>query len=137
MNIAPGKPLPVLLTHTTAADLDRLRSLSGLLKTIARIESIEECQGQPPESAMALVGEMQLHIPLAGLIDINAELERIKRTIEQVQNQISKAESKLANENFVARAPEQVVAQERERLAKFKTEYAELREQRARIEKLG
>jgi valyl-tRNA synthetase len=137
MDIAPGKPLPVLVTDADATDRERIEALGPLLTSIARIESIEECDGEPPESAMALVGRMHVNIPLAGLIDVDAELERLDKALANIDKQIEKARGKLANSNFVERAPEAVVNQERERLAGFEAERGELSAQRERIARLA
>ncbi len=137
MDIAPGKPLPVMVTEANDRDRELIAELSPLLQSLARIESVEEIEGDPPESAMALVGRMQVHIPLAGLIDVDAELERLDKAIDGIRQQIGKARGKLANANFVERAPEAVVNQERERLAKFEAELGELEAQRGRIAKLA
>ncbi len=137
MDIPPGKPLPVLVSEASDLDRARITELEPLLTTVARIESIEELDGELPESAMALVGKMQVHIPLAGLIDVTAELERLNKAVEGIEKQIEKARGKLSNANFVERAPEAVVNQERERLAGFEAEFEELAAQRERIRRLA
>ncbi|MFA7521491.1 MAG: valine--tRNA ligase [Halothiobacillaceae bacterium] len=137
MDIAPGKPLPILITEANDSDRARIREFKPLLTAVARIESIEEVDGELPESAMALVGRMHVNIPLAGLIDVEAELKRLNKAIEGIETQISRARGKLSNANFVERAPEAVVNQERERLANFETELEELAAQRERIRQLA
>ncbi len=136
MDIAPARQVPVLLTGGTLDDRERAENNRGFLTQLARLESIDwlEDESEAPESAIALVGEMKVHIPLAGLIDKDAEIERLDREIGKLEKEIAKCNGKLGNDNFVNKAPEAVVNQERERLADFTTQLDNLREQRARIE---
>jgi valyl-tRNA synthetase len=74
-----------------------------------------------PASASAVVGDMTLLVPMAGLIDPAAELLRLTKRLEKNRQEISKANAKLGNANFVANAPPEVVTTERERIAQFET----------------
>ncbi len=135
MNIAPSKPLPVLLRQGSEDDralLDRHRSA---LLSLARLATIEwlEAGDHAPESATALVGEMQVLIPLAGLIDKDAELARLGKELARLAGDIERCDAKLANRNYVERAPAHVVDKERERLAELRISHAALEEQLARI----
>jgi len=136
MDIAPARQVPVLLTGGTASDRQRAENNRTFLTQLARLESIDwmEDESEAPESAIALVGEMKVHIPLAGLIDKDAELDRLDREIGKLEKEIAKCNGKLSNDNFVNKAPEAVVNQERERLADFTSQLDNLREQRAKIE---
>ncbi len=89
-----------------------------------------------PQSATALVGEMKVHLPMAGLIDVDAELARLGKRRSKVEQELARAAGKLGNENFVRNAPEAVIAQERERVEEFKRELAQLAEQRERVASL-
>ncbi len=134
-DIKPGKPLNVLLANGSDSDKARLQRNETMLIKLARLESITWLDDDnAPESATALVGEMQILIPMAGLIDIDAERERLNKEIESNQGFISKLEAKLSNENFVSRAPEQVVAHERQKLAETQNKLKSLTEQ---LEKLS
>ena len=79
---------------------------------------------------------MTVHIPMAGLIDIDAELERLKKRLAKLEKELAKASGKLDNESFVRNAPAEVVAQERDRLEAFKRELAQLAEQHERVASL-
>lgn len=138
MNISPGKPLPVLLQNGSAEDSARLERYALFLKTLARIESITWLDGTAvaPESATALVGEMKLLIPMAGLIDKDAELARLTREIEKLGKDLDKCQTKLANPSYVERAPAEVVAQDRVRVAELQSALSRLDEQAARIRAL-
>ena len=135
MDIAPSKPLPVLLEQAGDADRERVVRLEAVLKFLARTESITVLADADtaPESAMALLGSMRILVPMAGLIDKDAELARLDKQIAQTEGELNKARGKLANKNFIERAPEAVVKQEQQRLAGFETALKELSEQRTRI----
>ena len=89
-----------------------------------------------PESATALVGEMKILIPLAGLIDKDAELARLDKEIGKLQVNVDKTTAKLVNKNFVDKAPHAVVEKERERLAEMTKSIEQLQEQAEKIKKL-
>ncbi len=135
MDIAPSRPLPVLLQNASASDLARLERHRNAINQIARAESVQVLDEteQPPQAATALLGEMKILVPMAGLIDTDAEAERLRRQIEKVRIELRRCEGKLANEAFVKNAPDTVVEQERQRLAEFKLAEERLREQLARI----
>ncbi|MHB8747471.1 MAG: valine--tRNA ligase, partial [Gammaproteobacteria bacterium] len=137
MNIAPGKPLPVLLQNGSAEDRERLNRYTLFLTTLARLESIVWLEdGAAPESATALVGNMKLLIPMAGLIDKDAELARLSREIDKLRKDLDKCQTKLANPSYVERAPAAVVKQERTRVVELQSALTRLDEQAMRIRAL-
>lgn len=133
MNIAPGKALPVLLENAGASDIARAEKYGAWLQFLARTESITPVSGEAPESATALVGEMKVLIPLAGLIDKDAELARLDKEIGKLQKEVERGAGKLGNANFVDRAPAEVVEKERQRVAEMKTSLGNLEAQRSKI----
>ncbi len=135
MNIAPNKPLPVLLQHASARDQAWLAGNRRCLDFLARLESVQVLQDgeAAPESATALVGEMKLLIPMAGLIDKTAELARLDKEIGRLRQDLERTEKKLANPYFVDKAPPAVVDKEREKLQELRTAIAKLQEQREKI----
>ncbi|MCU7799340.1 MAG: valine--tRNA ligase [gamma proteobacterium symbiont of Lucinoma myriamae] len=137
-DIKPGKPLTVLLQNGASLDKDRLSKNELMLKNLARLEAIQwvEKDDDIPESATALVGEMQLLIPMAGLINVEEERARLNKEIDSNQGFIVKLESKLANENFTSRAPENVVALERKKLSDAQSILNSLTEQLEKIKAL-
>ncbi len=135
MNIAPGKPLPALLQGGGAQDQAWLQANELFLKSLARLESITwlDAEQTSPESATALVGEMKILIPMAGLIDKDAELARLGKEIEKLEKDLPRIEAKLQNPSFVERAPAAVVDKERQRLGELRISLQQLKEQRERI----
>ena len=137
MDIKPSKPLPVLLQNGTAQDQQRLQTNQGFIESLAKTESITWLgQEEAPESATALVGEMKVLVPMAGLIDKQAELARLHKEIDKLQNEDKRTAGKLNNSSFVDKAPAAVVQKERDKLADIKAALANLTEQKAKIEKL-
>ncbi|HLA75057.1 MAG TPA: valine--tRNA ligase [Gammaproteobacteria bacterium] len=138
MNIAPGKPLPVLLQNGSEQDRLWLQNNRAYLTALARLDSIIwlEQTDSIPESATALVGNMQVLIPLAGLIDKQAELMRLTREIEKIRKDLSRSEGKLANPDYVSRAPAAVVEEERLRVHGMSAALEKLVEQQTRMQGL-
>jgi valyl-tRNA synthetase len=135
MNIKPGQPLPILLQNGSAQDQQWLAANEGNLLKLARLESITwlNAGDEAPESATSLVGEMRVLVPMAGLIDKDAELARLDKQIEQLTKESQRLSGKLNNEKFVSKAPEEVVAVERAKLTDAEGSLAQLKEQRERI----
>ncbi|WP_431025288.1 valine--tRNA ligase [Halomonas sp. H5] len=135
MNIAPGKPLDVLLTKGGEADRARLEANRRFLAKLAKLESITwlDDPAQAPLSATQLVGEMEVLVPMADLIDKEAELTRLDKEIDKQEKLIGGIEKKLGNESFVAKAPEAVVEKERGKLSDFQAARRLLAEQRDKI----
>ena len=138
MNIAPSKALPVLLTKLTDADHQWLENNKLFLSTLAKLETITVLSDtdQAPESAVALVGEMNVLIPMAGLIDKQAELERLEKEISRLEGEVKRFNGKLSNESFVSRAPEAVVAKEREKLHETEVALKNLKDQHEKISQI-
>ncbi len=136
MNIAPGKPLPVLLSNASGEDRERLARNRGFLDFLARLESVRvlEAGEQAPESALALVGGMELRVPMAGLIDQQAELARLAKERDRLARDLERTEQKLGNDNFISRAPEVVVQKERDKLTELQSALGRLEEQYRRME---
>ncbi|WP_085918376.1 valine--tRNA ligase [Halomonas sp. CSM-2] len=138
MNIAPGKPLDVLLTKGKPEDAERLEDYRHFLAKLAKLESATwlENPDDAPLSATQLVGDMEVLVPMADLIDKDAELKRLAKEIEKQDKLIGGIEKKLDNEGFIAKAPESVVEKERGKLADFQAAKQLLEEQRAKISAL-
>ncbi|WP_350315755.1 valine--tRNA ligase [Pectobacterium aroidearum] len=135
MNIAPGKPLEVLLRDATAEAQRRVEENRSFIQTLARLENITVLPAgdKGPVSVTKLIDGAELLIPMAGLIDKAAELDRLAKEVAKIEAEIGRIESKLSNEGFVARAPEAVVAKEREKMDGYAVAKAKLLEQQAVI----
>jgi len=138
MNIAPGKPLPVLLQNGSAIDQNYLTNNTVYLQKLGRLESITwlNSDDTTPESAIALVGELKILIPMAGLIDKVAELARLKKEIQKIKNDLPRVEGKLSNPTFIDKAPPEVIDKEKAKLADLRSNLNNLEQQQARIQTL-
>jgi valyl-tRNA synthetase len=135
MDIKPGKPLPVLLQDASEQDLAYLEHNRIYLQKLARLESINCLQNSEtaPESAIALVGNLKLLIPMAGLIDKEAELARLDKEIQRIQNDLPRVERKLSNPAFVDKAPADVIEKVRQDLSDKQATLTNLLSQRKNI----
>ena len=134
MNIAPGKSIPLLFTGGTPHQRTLASRFAPQIAFLARAASqrwLEPGETEPP-SAAAIIGDMKLLIPLAGLIDLSAEKQRLEREIKRIEGEMAKSNNKLAN--FGEKTPPAVVDQEKQRVAEFTTQLHGLREQ---VEKLA
>ncbi|MCK0716273.1 valine--tRNA ligase [Chromohalobacter sarecensis] len=135
MNIAPGKPLEALLTKGGEADRERLEAYRLFLSKLAKLDSITwlDDPDQAPLAATQLVGDMEVLVPMAGLIDKDAELARLAKEIDKQDKFIGGIEKKLGNEGFISKAPAEVVEKERGKLADAQASRQHLSEQRDKI----
>ncbi|TQV86464.1 valine--tRNA ligase [Aliikangiella coralliicola] len=136
LNVSPAKPVNVLLKNANENDRRCLQEYRGFLSALAKLESIDEVSEQAPPSATALAGEMEVLVPLAGLIDVAAEVGRLNKEIEKLEKENKRLSGKLGNANFVERAPAEVVAKEKEKLAQAEISLAKLKDQKNQLESL-
>lgn len=134
-DINPGKPLNVMLKAANKQEVARLEANKAVLLSLAKLEALRVLEEgeETPACATALVGQSELMIPMAGLIDKDAELERLAKEIAKTQGEIKRIEGKLNNQGFVAKAPEAVVAIERQKLNGYQDTLVKLEEQKATI----
>ncbi|OBW96025.1 valine--tRNA ligase [Gallibacterium anatis] len=138
MNIAPSKALDMLLRHLTEEEINCLNNNLSLIKTMAKLESINilSSDEEAPLAVTKLLGNAELLIPMAGFIDKQAELARLTKELNKLQQEVQRIENKLNNENFVAKAPEAVIAKEREKMQGYLDGLDKLKAQYAAIEAL-
>ncbi|WP_299205179.1 valine--tRNA ligase [uncultured Amphritea sp.] len=138
MGISPAKGLDILIKNGSADDKARLEANKAFLAKLASLASVTWLNpgDEEPMSAVQLVGDMQVLVPMAGLIDKDAELARLKKEMDKLEKEAGRLAGKLNNDKFVANAPEAVVAKEREKLAEYKASLAQLSEQYSKIEAL-
>ena len=135
MGISPAKELTVLINNGSEEDKQRLEDNRSFLMKLASLADITWLNpgDEAPMSSTQLVGKMEVLVPMAGLIDKDAEVSRLSKEIDKLDKDIGRIEGKLSNQKFVANAPEAVVAKEREKIAGFKAAQQKLLEQREKI----
>jgi len=138
MDISPGKVVPVLLEQYSEQDILFAERNALLLERVGRVESVRPLDKgeEAPQSATALHGNMRLLVPMAGLIDTQAEIERLEKQQEKIAAELARSRDKLENANFVNNAPAAVVTQEKQRVTEFEQQMAQLEEQLTRLETL-
>jgi valyl-tRNA synthetase len=134
-NISPASSIRVLLDAGSAQDDARLRKFRSALAFLAKASEVRGLgEGESPAfSAPVAIGSMAISIPLEGLVDLSQETARLDKEIKRLAAEVDKANAKLGNANFVANAPADVVAQEKERIARFGTEREQLLARRAKL----
>ncbi|MDF1630788.1 MAG: valine--tRNA ligase [Alcanivoracaceae bacterium] len=138
MRIPPGKALPLYLHNGDDDDLRRLNENRNFLSKLAKLENIVWLtpeQSAPP-SVTQLVGRMEILVPMAGLIDKAAELDRLGKEIQKLKQEVGRADERLKNPGFTDRAPADVVAKERDKLNEYRSQLAKLEEQAEKIKYL-
>jgi valyl-tRNA synthetase len=138
MNIAPGKKIPVLFKNGSESDKTRLEQNTQLLKSLAKLESVTWLSSDDiaPAAATQLAGELEILVPMADLIDKDAELARLTKEIDKLTKDLASIKGKLSNANFVDRAPVAVVAKEQQRLEKQQVALKKLQQQQLTIQAL-
>ncbi|MGI9330278.1 MAG: valine--tRNA ligase, partial [Gammaproteobacteria bacterium] len=138
MDIAPGKRLTVKIQGASQQDAARLAEHGRYLQDLARLDSIEilDPTAEAPPSATALLGDLRILVPMAGLIDVAAERARLGKNRERAEAELGRSQAKLQNEKFVSRAPEAVVAKERERQTELRRALDQFDEQLSRLDQL-
>ncbi|KTT44022.1 valyl-tRNA synthetase [Pseudomonas oryzihabitans] len=135
MKISMAKRIDIIVANASAEDQRRLADFEPLLNKLAKLESVRVLAAgeEAPMSATTLVGEMEVLVPMAGLIDKDAELARLDKEIGRLEGEVKRVGGKLGNEGFVAKAPAEVLEKERAKLAEAEQALAKLVEQRQRI----
>jgi len=138
LNVSPAKPLVAWFQGGAADDRERLHQFSEIFTQLARIESyswVAETT-DTAQCAVALVGEMRILVPLKGLVDVEAELQRLGKQLKGEQALLARANAKLENSRFLKNAPADVVIQEQERKAAHEANVEKLLAQYRRLESL-
>jgi len=135
MNIPPGTAIPVLLRNGNEDDRRRLAQNSPYLKKLAKLSGINwlDAGAEAPMAATALAGDLEILVPMADLIDKEAEVTRLNREITRLQDDLTRLRGKLGNADFVDKAPAAVVAKEKDKLQTQEQALVTLQEQMQRI----
>ena len=137
-NIPPSTELNVLVSHASEQDKARLVRNTAYLAKLAKVSQLTALSpdAAPPPSLMALCGELEIRVPMAGVIDIDQELVRLDKEINKYESELARLEGKLNNKAFVERAPAEVVVAERQKQEQAAASIATLQRQRTQIEVL-
>jgi valyl-tRNA synthetase len=138
MDIALSRKLEVLLQNVSARDMEYLERNLHYLMRLAGVEPprVLAAGEAAPIAAVALLGNLEILVPMKGLIDPTAELERLAKRLRKAEIDLSKLEAKLSNSQFAQNAPPDIVAKDQQRLEELRTEIGQLTAQTARVTKL-
>ena len=115
MNVPPGAQIPLVISGASETTRMRIATHEVALKRLARLELIEIAE-QPPEGAVQIVArEVVAALPLAGVVDLSAEKARLEKELDKIAKEVAKIDGKLNNQQFLAKAPEEVVEGEKEK----------------------
>jgi valyl-tRNA synthetase len=134
MNVEPSRRIPVLLA--VGEDLAMFAQQTPIIEFLARTEKPElhrELTVKPEQAMSLLADRIEIYLPLAGLLDIAKELERIDKEIAQAEQERNRLQGKLANQNFITRAKPEIVEKEREKLAAQEDRLSKLSTRRAEL----
>ncbi|WP_163937888.1 valine--tRNA ligase [Paraferrimonas sp. SM1919] len=136
--ISPSKPLNALVRNLDTDAERRLQENQTFLFKLANLEDIKVlgADDTAPLSTTALVGDMELLIPMAGLVDVEAEVARIDKQLEKINKDLARVEGKLNNDNFVSKAPAAVIEKEQAKLDEMRRDVAKLNEQKQQLASL-
>jgi valyl-tRNA synthetase len=139
MDISPGKALPVLLKDADESAGQRVERHRRYLVEIGRIESLQALSegAEPPPSATALLDGLRILVPMAGLIDVAAERERLAKKLDKVRAELKRVEGKLGNQRFVDNAPAEVVDKERRKAEAAREQITQLEAQLGRLDAIN
>ncbi len=128
--IEPAKRITVTICVTKKALENLLNSHASHIKDLARIEKLEIGQKlkRPKSSAVAVVADIEIFVPLEGIIDVKKEAKRLKEKLQSLENIWQNTEKKLKNKQFLSKAPEEIVAQEKEKKKQLKDSIKRLKD---------
>jgi len=134
VNIPPSTQLPLLVKDADDTTKARLATHRGLILRLARLASAEPLTGNTPKGVLQMVlDEATLVLPLEGIVDLDAEKIRLSKEIDKLTSEIRKIDQKLSNEQFVAKAPEEVVEEQRDRRSEAEGARNKLQEALSRL----
>ena len=134
MNVPAGAKIPLVLRGASDITIDRMTRNKEMIERLARLESISAGDDAPEGSIQSVVDEATLFLPLADVIDLDAERARLAKEIKKIDGEIKKIDGKLGNEKFLSKAPEDVIAEQRERKADAEQTRAKLADALGRLE---
>ncbi|RPH99252.1 MAG: valine--tRNA ligase [Calditrichaeota bacterium] len=133
MNVPPAKEADLILHSADQEKLEIIRDNETALRKLARISSITYEGKKPSLAASSVVQGIELYVPLADLIDVDVEKSRLQKEIDRLEGQLQALTMKLSNENFVSRAPKEVVEKEQQKKADWENNLQKLRSVLSRL----
>jgi valyl-tRNA synthetase len=133
MNVKPAQILPLVVVDANETTRARLARHAPAIERLARVDPVSLGHEAPKASAQIVIGEATACLPLEGAIDFDAERARVEKEVKRLDGEISRLKGKLGNAKFVANAPEDVVAEEREKLAGYEAQMERTRTALSRI----
>jgi valyl-tRNA synthetase len=133
MNVPPAAKIALVLKEAAAASKATLAAHHDVILTLARLSSAGVADTLPKGSAQFVLGEATVGLPLGDVIDFAKERTRLEKELKKAEEEIGRIDSKLANEQFVSRAPEDVLTEQREKRAEYAATAARLKEAVARL----
>ncbi|MGO4836204.1 class I tRNA ligase family protein, partial [Rhizobiaceae sp. 2RAB30] len=137
MNVPPAAIAPLVVVGANQTTSRRLERHETAIQRLSRVGAIDHAAEAPKGSAQIVVGEATACLPLGSLIDLKAEAARLKKELSKAADEIGRVEKKLANPQFVAKAAEEVVAAEREKLTELQEAEQRLKVALTRVEDAG
>jgi valyl-tRNA synthetase len=133
MNVPPAAKMPLVLKGASAEIRDRLDRNANVILTLARLSTIDVSDSIPKGSAQFVIGEAVAALPLGDVIDFAKERARLEKELNKARDEIARFDAKLSNEQFVSRAPEEVLTEQREKRAEAAALQARLQEAMTRL----
>jgi valyl-tRNA synthetase len=137
MNVPPAAIAPLVVVGASAETQQRLERHASAIKRLARVGEISQQDAAPKGSAQIVLNEATICLPLGSLIDLSAEAARLQKELAKVTEEIARLHKKLSNERFVASAPEEIVAAEREKLDEYRDQQEKLSVALTRVRDAG
>lgn len=139
LNISPSRLVKVLLKHYNQDDVKRLAKYNGFIASLAKLETIDLLNSteREPASSTALSHNLEILVPIAGLIDLDAELARLKKEIDKINSEKSRLSGKLSNSRFVDNAPVEIVEKEKDKLRNAELDFEKLLSKKNEIENMA
>ncbi len=134
MNVKPADQAPLVVVGADEIVRQRFADHGAAFERMARVSAISFADAPPAGSAQMVAGAATVCLPLSGLIDFSVERTRLEKEVKRLEGEIRRLEGKLGNEKFVANAPEELIAEEREKLAGYQNE---LDRTKAAVSRLG
>jgi len=131
MNIPPKQSISIIIQDASSSDHEKLETLGSFIRNLGSVESIthKESSDDLPESAIALLGEMKVFIPLAGLVDIEEEKSRLEKKLSKLNKELESIENRLSNDAFVEKAPIEVVDDLKAKFKRLVSDQSRIEEQ--------